>query len=103
MMIQEFGKMLPEGTIVFDDEYRIIEEVYMHYPRIDKQGIADLYMKYGMTIIMDMLPRSEAIRELEEQLRRVNGEAHAIDKGITALKEGMNPGELPEEIRKYIY
>ena len=101
MMIYEFRELLPEGVKVTDNEYRIIEDVYMYYPaKLDKKDIAELYMKYGMPLIKDMLPKALIVKDLEERLRLALGEANSMKQSIRFLKAGHDPEELPDNVKE---
>ena len=56
-----------------DREYSIIEKVYTFHPAISetegKRQIAELYVNFGMVLIMDMVPRAELMAKKEEELR----------------------------------
>ena len=67
---QEFMSKVAEVTPkekqiqeVPDREYSIIEKVYTFHPAISetegKRQIAELYVNFGMALIMDMVPRAE--------------------------------------------
>lgn len=76
MMKQEFIQLLNEKTNDSrqdfpDDQYQVIEKVYMFHPSIkDKQAIVDLYWQFGISVIKDMLPRAEALEELEKEIHK---------------------------------
>lgn len=59
MQKQEFEERI-ERTVT-DEQYKVIEEVYMWHPSIrntsGKDEVAELYKSFGMTIFHDMLPR----------------------------------------------
>ena len=60
MQKQEFEERI-ERTVT-DEQYKVIEEVYMWHPSIrntsGKDEVAELYKSFGMTIFHDMLPRA---------------------------------------------
>ena len=74
---QEFIDKVAEITqkipVVPDREYSIIEKVYTFHPAISetegKRQIAELYVNFGMALIMDMVPRAELMAKKEEELR----------------------------------
>lgn len=57
MQKQEFEERI-ERTVT-DEQYKVIEEVYMWHPSIrntsGKDEVAELYKSFGMTIFHDML------------------------------------------------
>lgn len=61
MQKQEFEERI-ERTVT-DEQYKVIEEVYMWHPSIrntsGKDEVAELYKSFGMTIFHDMLPRAK--------------------------------------------
>lgn len=71
MQKQEFEERI-ERTVT-DEQYKVIEEVYMWHPSIrntsGKDEVAELYKSFGMTIFHDMLPRAKKAHELDELLR----------------------------------
>lgn len=70
MLKQEFESML--GESVDQKDYEKIETVYMWYPNIDdKDDIVRLYGIGGMVLIMDLLPRAEEIKNIEDQIQRL--------------------------------
>lgn len=66
MQKQEFEERI-ERTVT-DEQYKVIEEVYMWHPSIrntsGKDEVAELYKSFGMTIFHDMLPRALVYREM---------------------------------------
>lgn len=60
MQKQEFEERI-ERTVT-DEQYKVIEEVYMWHPSIrntsGKDEVAELYKSFGMTIFHDMLMSS---------------------------------------------
>lgn len=61
MQKQEFEERI-ERTVT-DEQYKVIEEVYMWHPSIrntsGKDEVVELYKSFGMTIFHDMLPRAK--------------------------------------------
>lgn len=82
MQKQEFEERI-ERTVT-DEQYKVIEEVYMWHPSIlntsGKDEVAELYKSFGMTIFHDMLPRAKKAHELE-QLRENRMELEAEIEG----------------------
>ena len=75
MMKHEFEILLgiEKGTFPIDD-YEKAETVYMWYPGIEtKQQAVDLY-RIGMTVIYDLLPRAEKIRDRTSELEAIKSE-----------------------------
>lgn len=83
MQKQEFEERI-ERTVT-DEQYKVIEEVYMWHPSIrntsGKDEVAELYKSFGMTIFHDMLPRARKV---------VNMEALNTYKTEKTLAEQMN-------------
>lgn len=87
MMKYEFEERI-KGSVT-DDEYRLIEVVYNWYPvDLSKDDIAYLYNKYGMTIIRDMLPRSEKMKELHARCNEAKHEIWKLEKLMDSVKRG---------------
>lgn len=72
---------------ISDEDFSVIETVYRYHPAIDgmfgREKIADLYANFGFIVIMDMLPRAEKMKRMEEQLAD-------IQSSLTALYEEMD-------------
>lgn len=70
---QEFESRI--GKEVSNSDYEIIETVYTYHPCISetkgKDQIADLYTKYGMLIIKDMLHTSWLAKNIEDEGRKI--------------------------------
>lgn len=104
MMIYEFRELLPEGVKVSDDEYRIIEDVYMFYPAtINKKDIAELYVKYGMPLIRNMYKRAVIAKALEEKRRAAECKSASYTSCLTYLEKGHNPEDLPDNIKEELH
>lgn len=96
---QEFINKVAEITqkipVVPDREYSIIEKVYTFHPAISetegKRQIAELYVNFGMVLIMDMLPRAEVMAKKEEELREARAALSRIQEEIEEIRRG---GEL---------
>ena len=84
MQKQEFEERI-ERTVT-DEQYKVIEEVYMWHPSIlntsGKDEVAELYKSFGMTIFHDMLPRAKKAHELDELLRNAQREVQRIQEEI---------------------
>ncbi len=77
-----------------DREYKIIEKVYVSHPSIDpvegKRQIAELYVRYGMALIMDMVPRAKLMEEKESELMAAMDRVREIQKEIREISEGRS-------------
>lgn len=84
-----------EIPVVSDTNYALIERVYTFHPAISetegKRQIAELYVNYGMVLIMDMLPRAEVMATKERELREARAALNRIREEIEEIKKG---GEL---------
>lgn len=87
MQKQEFEERI-ERTVT-DEQYKVIEEVYMWHPSIrntsGKDEVAELYKSFGMTIFHDMLPRAKKAHELDELLRKAQREVQRTQEEIEEL------------------
>jgi len=84
MMKHEFEKLAK--CEVSTDDYAIIEIVYLYHPSIDiKDDIVYLYKLFGMVTIKDMLPRAEAVRQLEHRAQELKLEIERIKEEIAEL------------------
>ncbi len=88
MQKHEFEELI--GETITDNQYQIIEEVYMWHPSIKntsgKEEVAELYKSFGMTIFRDMHKRACRIRALEESIHVREREVRAIQREIEELK-----------------
>ncbi len=102
MTKQEFMSKVAEATtkekeiqVVSDTDYALIERVYTFHPAISetegKRQIAELYVNFGMVLIMDMLPRAEVMATKERELREARAALNRIQEEIEEIKRG---GEL---------
>lgn len=82
-------KQIPE---VPDQEYSIIEKVYTFHPAISetegKRQIAELYVNFGMALIMDMVPRAELMAKKEEELRAAQIALSKVREEIEEIRKG---------------
>ncbi len=87
MQKREFEERI-ERTVT-DEQYKIIEAVYMWHPSIrntsGKDEVAELFKSFGMTIFHDMLPRAKKAQELDEQLRVAQRAVAKIQEEIEEL------------------
>ena len=102
MTKQEFMSKVAEATpkekeipVVSDTNYALIERVYTFHPAISetegKRQIAELYVNFGMVLIMDMLPRAEVMAKKESELREARAALSRIQEEIEEIRRG---GEL---------
>lgn len=75
-----------------DREYSIIEKVYTFHPAISetegKRQIAELYVNFGMALIMDMVPRAELMAKKEEELRAAQIALSRVREEIEEIRKG---------------
>ena len=81
MMKNEFEDLI-HGSVT-DEEYELIETVYMWHPAIrntsGKEEVAELYKSFGIVIFYDMYPRAQKAKEIEEHIRLLfNFEFHRL-------------------------
>lgn len=102
MTKQEFMNKVAEVTpkekeipVVSDTDYALVERVYTFHPAISetegKRQIAELYVNFGMVLIMDMLPRAEVMAKKESELREARAALSRIQEEIEEIRRG---GEL---------
>lgn len=102
MTKQEFMNKVAEVTpkekkiaVVSDADYALVERVYTFHPAISetegKRQIAELYVNFGMVLIMDMLPRAEVMAKKESELREARAALSRIQEEIEEIRRG---GEL---------
>lgn len=74
MMKTEFEDLI-HGSVT-DEEYELIETVYMWHPAIrttsGKEEVAELYLSFGMVIFKDMYARAMKLKEIDEEIRSLN-------------------------------
>ena len=86
MLKEEFEnlvrELLPEFRGVTDAEYKVIETVYAFHPSIGNKGgknqVADLYVKFGYIIFLDMLPRAKVMENIEFERYELNAKYEAL-------------------------
>lgn len=87
MQKHEFEELI-EGKVT-NEQYNIIETVYMWHPSIrnvsGKEEVAELYKSFGMTIFHDMLPRAQKACDLNQRLRDARREVAKIEEEIEEL------------------
>nr|DAV48822.1 MAG TPA: hypothetical protein [Caudoviricetes sp.] len=95
MMKNEFEEMI--GRSVTDEEYQLIEEVYMYHPAIrtasGKEEVAELYKSFGIVIFYDMYPRTQKAKEIEENIRLIDKTRAELVDELKRLKKENEYGE----------
>ena len=95
MQKQEFEQLIQ--TTIPDEEYRIIEKVYVWHPAISnmegKSQIADLYRDYGMAIIKNMEETADTMIELDRKEQDIRKQL----EGIRERKARVAAGNLSYE------
>lgn len=73
-------------------DYDNIEFVYNYHPCISntngKSEIAYLYVKFGLALILDMLPRAQLAKEAEEKVQAAKKAYDDAVKDYNNLKKG---------------
>lgn len=74
MTKSEFEDLI-HGSVT-DEEYELIETVYMWHPAISntsgKEEVAELYLRLGLVIFKDMYTRAMKLKEIDEEIRSLN-------------------------------
>lgn len=90
MMKTEFEDLI-HGSVT-DEEYELIETVYMWHPAIrttsGKEEVAELYLSFGMVIFKDMYPRAMKLKEIDEEIRSLNRAKDSLVAERERLKKG---------------
>lgn len=88
MTKSEFEEMI--GGSVTDEEYQLIEEVYMWHPAIrntsGKEEVAELYKSFGIVIFYDMYPRAKKARDIEDNIRLIDKTRAVLVDQLKQLK-----------------
>ena len=85
MMRSEFQELI--GDIVTDEEWKLIELVYMHHPRdFDKEEVAQLWLLGGKEAFEGLRPLAEKVKALEEKQREWEKELREIENKLHELK-----------------
>lgn len=80
MMKHEFETLIEAE--VNDEEYEIIETVYMNYPGItEKEQVIEMYKKHGIVIFTDLYSRAKDISEKERQINALQREIRELQSG----------------------
>ena len=95
MTKQEFEVRLTGEKTVTNEQYKVIEYVYMYHPAIDavrgKDQIAILYDMFGMTVIKDMYPRAVEAEKVEKALGAARSKVIDLTRRLNWLKAGEWP------------
>lgn len=90
MMKNEFEEMI--GRSVTDEEYQLIEEVYLWHPAIrsasGKEEVAELYKSFGIVIFYDMYPRAKKAKDIEKNIRMLDKTREKLVDKLKLLKMG---------------
>lgn len=90
MMKSEFEDLI-HGSVT-DEEYELIEAVYMWHPAIrntsGKEEVAELYKSFGLIIFKDMYPRAMKLKEINEEIRSLNRAKDNLVAERERLKKG---------------
>lgn len=88
MLKTEFQALIDDE--ITDEDYLIIERVYMNYPGIchtnGKDQVADLYRLFGIKIFLDMLPRAERILHIRDEIRELRYEVLDKEKELEKMQ-----------------
>ena len=80
MLWEEFERLA--GKEVTQEEYEIIETVYMDYPGFnEKEQIVNLFKAHGMLIFRDLYPRAKTISEKNSKIRDLQKEIEFLKTG----------------------
>lgn len=75
------------GRVVSDEQYNLINHVYMHHPAdFSQQLVADLWKAGGLEIFKKLTPAADRMNELETNVYVLNCELSAELKKIELLK-----------------
>ena len=81
------------GRSFSEDEYNLINTVYMYYPGIDdKKTVYTMYFQCGFVIFNDLYPRARRLADLEMDISKLRGG----NRGFIKLKR--NTGQAAESI-----
>lgn len=84
-------EILIDGTVT-DEEYELIETVYMWHPAIrnasGKEEVAELYKSFGLMIFKNMYPRAVKLKEINEEIRSLNRAKDRLAMERERLKKG---------------
>ncbi len=92
MMKNEFEDLI-HGSVT-DEEYKLIETVYMWHPAIrntsGKEEVAELYKSFGLVIFKDMYTRAMKLKEIDEEIRSLNRAKDSLIAEREQLKKGAD-------------
>ena len=92
MQKQEFEERI-ERTVT-DEQYKVIEEVYMWHPSIrntsGKDEVAELYKSFGMTIFHDMEALVEHREKLDAELEQLRENRMELEAEIEGKENALN-------------
>lgn len=90
MTKSEFEDLI-HGSVT-DEEYELIETVYMWHPAIrntsGKEEVAELYKSFGIVIFYDMYPRAKKAKDIEDNIRVLDKTRAALVDKLKLLKMG---------------
>ncbi len=82
---------LVHGSVT-DEEYELIETIYMWYPAIrntsGKEEVAELYLSFGIIIFKDMFQRAMKLKEIDGEIRSLNWTKDRLIAERERLKKG---------------
>lgn len=88
MMKNEFENLI-HGSVT-DEEYELIENVYMWHPAIrntsGKEEVAELYKSFGIVIFYDMYPRAKKAKDIEDNIRLIDKTRAVLVDQLKQLK-----------------
>lgn len=88
MMKTEFEDLI-HGSVT-DEEYELIETVYMWHPAIrntsGKEEVAELYKSFGIVIFYDMYPRAKKAKDIEDNIRLIDKTRAVLVDQLKQLK-----------------
>lgn len=91
MMKNEFEELI--GGSVTDEEYKLIEEVYMWHPALigpkAKATTAELYKQCGLVIFYDMYSRAMKMKELQGQISNLDRVRNDLMEKMRNVKKGI--------------
>jgi hypothetical protein len=88
MMKEEIEGKIKER--ILNEEYEIIETVYTWYDEsMNKDDVAGLYMKFGIKIFKDLLPRAERIRDMEHKIAGLMAEVAHLNEEREMIIKGL--------------
>ena len=90
MTKSEFEDLI-HGSVT-DEEYELIETVYMWHPAIRNtsgtEEVAELYKSFGIVIFYDMYPRAKKAKDIEDNIRMLDKTRAELVDRLKLLKMG---------------